>query len=85
MSPTHEPALQTTKARDVRNIAKRLRRRACRLTAARQVRVLHREGTFHIIVLSPEDGRTSHALTLPRYLRQLDEFSDLNITCEVIP
>lgn len=85
MSPTHELALQTTKAQDVRNVAKRLRRHACRLIAAHQVRVLHRQGTFHIIVLSPEDGRTSHALLLPRYLRLIDEFANLSITCEVIP
>ena len=83
MSPTSHPELPAYKADDVRNVAKRLRRRVCRLTAARQVRVLHRQGTFHIIVLSPEDGRTSHSLVLPRYLRLIDEFADLKVTCEV--
>ncbi len=73
-----------TPASDVRNVAKRIRRRACRLTDARSVRVLHRNGAFRIIVDTPRDGRTTHALILPRVLRMSDDFAGLKITCEVV-
>lgn len=65
-----------------RAIAKRLKRRALRLTGAKAVRVTPRDGTYRIRLHEPQ-GCAQH-LILPRYLRTIDDFADLTITCEVM-
>jgi hypothetical protein len=65
-----------------RAIAKRLKRRALRLTGAATVRVTPKDGAYRIQLHNP-CGKAQH-LILPRYLRTIDDFADLTIICEIV-
>ena len=67
-----------------RNLAKRIRRRVARLIGARRIQVIRRSGSFLIVVHDPEDGRKSHELILPRFLRADDSLSGLAFECQVL-
>lgn len=70
---------------DYRAVRKRLMRRVARLTGTNNVSVSHHAGAYRVVVSKPERANPATPHVLSRYLQQLDDFADLEITCEVMP
>ncbi len=68
---------------DYRAVRKRLKRRVARLTGASNVSISHHAGAYQIVLHRPEHANAATPHVLAKYLKQLDDFADLEISCEV--